>query len=118
MEREEKQKKAIYSRGVAKAQAMATALKTIGKFTITKRAGAEGKIFGRSDTFACMIETSRVFSLDATKATSQLALHNAPSRIKMPRYSARSHVYIWIYSCNRCFLVCHSLRALSQIGSG
>ena len=47
LDREEKQKKAVYSRGVAKAQAMATALKTIGKFTITKRAGAEGKIFGR-----------------------------------------------------------------------
>ena len=47
LDREEKAKQQAYSRGVAKAQSMATALRTIGKFTITKRAGDGGKIFGR-----------------------------------------------------------------------
>ena len=32
---------------MAKAQSLATALRTIGKFTISKRAGEGGKIFGR-----------------------------------------------------------------------
>ena len=77
LEREEKQKKAIYSRGVAKAQAMATALKTIGKFTITKRAGAEGKIFGRYGT---------AHGLGATTATSRLISRHAASMIHMPHF--------------------------------
>ena len=44
---QERAKQQEYSRGVAKAQSLATALRTISKFTITKQAGEGGKIFGR-----------------------------------------------------------------------